>query len=129
MARNRARKTQSIIGRPKKAEAARTHVVAFRLTPAEAFRLADKANRSGLTPADYARLKAMTGIARAKKKVPGTEPIFGEATRAIFHEVRRQGVNLNQLAHHCNRHQVPPPPEVVALAQELLALWQKLLKA
>lgn len=129
MARGRPKKLQAIIGRPKKAEEARTRVVAFRLTPAEAFRLADKANRSGLTPADYARLKALTGIARAKKKVPGTAPVFGEATRAIFHEVRRQGVNLNQLAHHCNRHQVPPPPEVVALAHELLALWQRLLKA
>jgi hypothetical protein len=128
MPRNRARKAHAIIGRPKKADAARTQVIAFRLTPAEAFRLAGKAERSGLTLADYARLRALTGIARSRKKVPDTAPLFGEMTRAIFHEVRRQGVNLNQLAHHCNRHQVPPPPEIVALARELLALWQRLLK-
>lgn len=53
--------------------------------------------------------------------------MFGEATRQIFHEVRRQGVNLNQIAHHCNRHQVPPPREVTALAGQLLDLWQKLI--
>jgi hypothetical protein len=36
-------------------------------------------------------------------------------------------VLLNQIAHHCNTHKIPPPPEVTALASTILALWQKLL--
>lgn len=113
-------------GRPK-AEVTKDHVVAFRLTPEQHFELLDKAERSGLTPNEYARSRTLRGIARMKKRAPGTEAVFGEATRQIFHEVRRQGVNLNQIAHHCNRHQVQPPHEVTALAGQLLDLWQKLI--
>ena len=68
----------------------------------------------------------MRGIVRAKK-VPTVVPVFGNDTRDIYHELRRQGVLLNQIAHHCNRHQIPPPDEVRALASTILALWQKLL--
>ena len=56
-------------------------------------------------------------------------PVFGDATRDVYHEVRRQGVLLNQIAHHCNTHKIPPPSEVSHLAETLLALWQKLLSS
>jgi hypothetical protein len=45
----------------------------------------------------------------------------------LTHELRRHGINLNQIAHHCNRHQVPPPPEMTDLAKVLMALWERLL--
>ena len=99
------------------------------MTAEEHFQLIDKAQRSGLGPGDFARSRALRGIARSKKNAPTTEPIFGDATRAVFHELRKQGVNLNQIAHHCNRHEVPPPHEVSELAKVIMALWERLLRS
>lgn len=113
-------------GRPKAARI-KDHWISFRVTAEEHFQLIDKAQRSGMGPGDYARSRALRGIARPKKAVPATVPIFGDDTRAVFHELRKQGVNLNQIAHHCNRHQLPPPLEVSELAKVIMALWERLL--
>ena len=113
------------IGRPK-AATVKDHWITFRVTAEEHFLLTDKAQRSGMVPGEYARSRAMRGIVRVKK-VPEVKPLFGDTTRDIYHEVRRQGVLLNQIAHHCNIHKIPPPPEVRDLASTILALWQKLL--
>ncbi|MEQ1615999.1 MAG: plasmid mobilization relaxosome protein MobC [Hyphomicrobiaceae bacterium] len=113
-------------GRPKAARV-KDHWISFRVTAEEHFQLIDKANRSGMGPGDYARSRALRGIARSKKPAPATAPIFGDDTRAVFHELRKQGVNLNQIAHHCNRHEVPPPREVNELAKVIMALWERLL--
>ncbi len=118
-------KERPSIGRPK-AASVRDHWISFRVTAEEHFMLLDKAQRSGLAPGEYARSRAMRGIVRAKK-VPTVVPVFGDDTRAVYHELRRQGVLLNQIAHHCNRHQIPPPDEVRELASTILSLWQKLL--
>ncbi|MGE4129854.1 MAG: plasmid mobilization relaxosome protein MobC [Hyphomicrobiaceae bacterium] len=32
------------------------------------------------------------------------------------------GVNVNQIAHHCNRFQVPPPAELAPLLAEIRSL-------
>jgi hypothetical protein len=113
-------------GRPKSSEV-KDHFVTFRVTAAELYQLLQKARAAGLGGAgEYARSRALRGIARRKEK-PATQPIFGELTRDIFHELRRQGVNLNQIARHCNRERVPPPPELSELAAVILALWQRLL--
>ena len=115
-------------GRPKAARV-KDHWISFRVTAEEHFQLIDKAQRSGMGPGDFARSRALRGIARSKKSVPETAPIFGDATRAVFHELRKQGVNLNQIAHHCNRHQLPPPFEVNELAKVIMALWERLLRS
>ena len=115
-------------GRPKAARV-KDHWISFRVTAEEHFQLIDKAQRSGMGPGDYARSRALRGIARTKKSAPPTEPIFGDATRAVFHELRKQGVNLNQIAHLCNRHQLPPPLEVSELAKVIMALWERLLRS
>lgn len=119
------RKPRGSIGRPK-AENPRAHYVTFRVTAIELLSLMRKASRAGMTHGEFARSRALRGIARAKRETT-TDPIFGEMTRDIFHEARRQGVLLNQIAHHCNTHKVPPPREVAALAEKLIALWDKLL--
>ena len=118
-------KGRGSIGRPK-AATVKDHWITFRVTAEEHFLLIDKAQRSGMVAGEYARSRAMRGIVRSKK-MPIVVPVFGDATRDIYHEVRRQGVLLNQIAHHCNTHKIPPPPEVSDLAETLLALWQKLL--
>ena len=115
-------------GRPKAARV-KDHWISFRVTAEEYFQLIDKAQRSGMGPGDYARSRALRGIARSKKSAPSTTPIFGDATRDVFHELRRQGVNLNQIAHLCNRHQLPPPPQLGELATVITALWERLLRS
>jgi Bacterial mobilisation protein (MobC) len=115
-------------GRPKAARV-KDHWISFRVTAEEHFQLIDKAQRSGMGPGDFARSRALRGIARSKKNAPTTAPIFGDVTRAVFHELRNQGVNLNQIAHHCNRHQLPPPSEVTELAKVIMALWERLLRS
>ncbi len=119
-------KARPSTGRPKAARV-KDHWISFRVTAEEHFQLIDKAHRSGMGPGDYARSRALRGIVRSKKPAPVTADIFGDDTRAIFHELRKQGVNLNQIAHHCNRHQIPPPYEVSELAKVIMALWERLL--
>jgi Bacterial mobilisation protein (MobC) len=115
-------------GRPKAARV-KDHWISFRVTAEEHFQLIDKAQRSGMGPGDFARSRALRGISRSKKAAPTTAPIFGDSTRAVFHELRKQGVNLNQIAHHCNRHQLPPPSEVTELARVIMSLWERLLRS
>jgi hypothetical protein len=121
-----ANKTKASLGRPRTTNV-KDHWISFRVTAEEHFALLAKAERSGMTAGEYARSRSLRGIARAKKAAATRKELFGERTRAILHELRKQGVNLNQIAHHCNRHQFPPPPEVIDLAASLKALWQKLM--
>lgn len=123
-----ARKSKASIGRPKAARI-KDHWISFRVTSEEHYHLLGKAQRSGMGPGEYARTRSLRGIARARKLDGNPPQIFGESTRDIYHEVRRQGVLLNQIAHHCNTHKMPPPPEVTQLAATIMALWQKLLSS
>jgi hypothetical protein len=124
MARRKLKHQRGSTGRPK-AQVVKDRFVSFRLTEEELFKLMDKAERSGMSHGDYARDRTLRGIARGKKK--GAPQAFGELDRALFHEARKQGVNLNQIAHHCNAFRVPPPKEFVELLKKLNALWDKLL--
>lgn len=111
-------------GRPR-TERVKDHWISFRVTAEEHFQLLDKAERSGMSAGEYARSRVMRGIARAKKKLAPPAEVFGASTRALLHEIRRQGVNLNQIAHHCNRHQIPPPPALAEIITQLQELWRK----
>ena len=121
-----AKKTKASLGRPRAARV-KDHWISFRVTAEEQFALTEKAERSGMTAGEYARSRALRGIARARKTASQPAELFGDSTLAVLHELRKQGVNLNQIAHHCNQHQVPPPPEVSQLAGVILALWQRLM--
>ena len=116
--------TKPSIGRPRDADAVKDHWISFRVTAAEHFLLMDKAQRSGMSAGEYARSRVMRGIAR-KRKEPKTVEAFGDRTRAFLTELRKQGTNLNQIAHHCHRHQIPPPPELAAIITTLQELWRK----
>lgn len=123
--RTKPRRRNAAVGRPASV-VTKKRWISFRLTDEEFFRIADKAQRSGMSHVEYARSRALAGIARRRKQMT-TAPIFGEATAELYHELRKQGVNLNQIAHHCNTLQVPPPDEVRQLATVIMALWQRLL--
>lgn len=115
--------TKPSLGRPSKADV-KDHWISFRVTSAEHFLLIDKANRSGMSAGEFARSRVMRGIAR-KKKTGKTNETFGDHASALLLELRRQGTNLNQIAHHCNRHQIPPPPELSTVIASLQELWRK----
>ncbi|MBX9711934.1 MAG: MobC family plasmid mobilization relaxosome protein [Xanthobacteraceae bacterium] len=114
-------------GRPK-SDRIKDHWISFRVTAEEHFQLLDKAERSGMSAGEYARSRVMRGVARAKKAATKPADLFGDRTRALLHELRKQGVNLNQIAHHCHRHQIPPPPALGELIIALQALWRKVMR-
>ena len=41
---------------------------------------------------------------------------------SLVTQLRKIGVNVNQIAHHCNRFQVPPPAELGPLLTEIRSL-------
>jgi len=125
MAKQKSIPARGSIGRPK-AATLRDHWISFRVTAEEHYLLLEKAARAGMTAGEFARSRALRGVVRSKK-APALPQLFGAETRDVYHELRRHGVLLNQIAHHCNTHKIPPPPEVSALASTILALWQKLL--
>lgn len=127
------RKPRRSIGRPK-VETVRDHYITIRVTAIEHFQFLDKARRSGVTPSAYGRSRILRGIARRKKTTASAaEQIWlddvtplVEAILKAWHELHKIGVNLNQIAHHCNRHQQPPPAQFHLLVAELLTLLQRL---
>jgi Bacterial mobilisation protein (MobC) len=121
-------KTKPSLGRPRTTKV-KDHWISFRVTAEQHFQLLDKAERSGMSAGEYARSRTMRGIARSKKTASSTDELFGSDTRTLIHELRKQGVNLNQIAHHCNRHQIPPPRELNELATVLRSLWDRLVRS
>jgi hypothetical protein len=78
------------MARPKKQPAEkRTEALACRLTPSERLRIEQVAARAGLSPSEYIRRQALTGRVTVPEKRG-----FDHAT---FDQLRRMGVNLNQL--------------------------------
>ena len=76
-----ASKSKASLGRPKHRRT-KDHWINFRVTAEQHVQIMDKAQRSGMTPGEYARSRSLRGIVRAKK-TPTTAPIFGDATRAV----------------------------------------------
>ena len=98
----------------------RSHHVSFRLSPAEHFVLLDKAERSGMNVGDFLRSRALKARSRKAHEAMAapTEP----GALSLAQQLRKIGVNVNQIAHHCNRHQVPPPDALAPLLTEIRAL-------
>jgi uncharacterized protein (DUF1778 family) len=83
------------MGRPRKEPADRRTVsLSCRLTPAERLAIEQAALRAGLSASDYVRRLALTGrmVIRENRSLD----------YAAFDQVRRIGVNLNQLARIAN---------------------------
>lgn len=94
--------------------------VSFRLSAEEHFRLMDKAQRSGLSVGDFVRARSLGARKRKPATVAALSPLPADLDLAT--QLRKIGVNVNQIAHHCNRFQVPPPADLGPLLAEIRRL-------
>jgi hypothetical protein len=111
----------------------------FRFTEAEVARLEARARASGRTLSSYVRRMLVDGNAEAaaeaaasRKADAGTgngnpknsaprRPGGDYAIRRLAEEMRRVGVNLNQIARRMNEQRIPPPRELTMLLDDIRA--------
>lgn len=105
------------MARPTSTKTARTRHVSFRLSAEEHFKLMDKAQRSGMSVGDFVRARALQARKRKAREIEVSAPLPGEL--GLAQQLRKIGVNVNQIAHHCNRFQVPPPADLAPLLTEI----------
>lgn len=106
------------MARPRSApDERRTVQVNMRFSPTEASQLSEKADSAGMTTAAFGRA-AMLG--KSIKVQKSTAPDF--MTR---NELRRIGVNLNQIAKAMNARHLPPPPQLVEMLHKLDTLFDQ----
>ena len=104
------------MARPRKdPDELRTETLAFRLTPAERLQIEAAAAEAGLSPSAYARKQAVKG----RVIVPAHRTL----DPALFDELRRIGVNLNQLTRLAHIREEPPPglPRLCTALDQFLA--------
>ncbi len=104
------------MARPKKAQAERlTESIHFRVVPSDFLRVARAAENAGISLTDYARQRLLTGrvIVRQTRKL----------NHAAYDQIRRIGVNLNQLTRLAHTTDIMPPPglsEICAQIEQFL---------
>lgn len=85
------------MARPRKdASERRTNLLPVRLTPAERLRIEKDALGAGLTASDFVRTQALKKGRPVVRETVTLDP-------AVFDELRRIGVNLNQIARRANQ--------------------------
>jgi len=92
--------------------------VNIRLTASEAITVNEHAKASGLSPANWIRIKVFTGKFPAVKASP--------LDAAIYYELKKIGVNLNQATHKLNQGEFPKGYRELQL--DLKASLEKILK-
>jgi hypothetical protein len=113
------------MARPREAQPRNQHV-AFRLTLEEAVALRERAVKAGQSLSDYARHATLSRRLSGQGR-QGSGPFAMDP--ASFHEIRRLGVNLNQIARRLNAQDMPAPPELGPLLAEIHAILKKALSA
>lgn len=107
------------MSRPKISEQDKRVVqVNIRLTETESSKVSNCAFASALTPANWIRYKIFTG------KNPPVR--MSSLDTSIYQELKRIGVNLNQIAHKLNQGDFPK--ELATTQLELLLLLNKAIK-
>jgi hypothetical protein len=112
------------MARPRQEEV-RDQRVSFRLTLAELVALRERAARASQSVSDYARAAALRA---PRHNGPNGLPPFAFEP-ASFHQIRRLGVNLNQIARRLNAQDMPAPPELAPLLADIRAALKKGLPA
>lgn len=99
--------------------------VGFRLSAEEHFKLVDKAQRSGMNVGDFVRARVLNARKRKAKEMEVAVAAEFLALSSVVTELRKIGVNVNQIAKHCNTFQMPPPAELNPLLGELRTLLNR----
>ena len=93
----------------------RSETLAIRLTQAERLRVEQAAQKAGLSASEYGRMHVLAGrvVVRQNRTLD----------HAVFDELRRIGVNLNQLTRLAHQRQLCPAglQEVFAALERILA--------
>lgn len=108
------------MARPKNVETANrlTVLPPVRCTEAERAAIAARAEAAGLTVSAYVRQASSTGRVVIRQ---------AKADFALTNELRRIGVNLNQIAHAVHLASGAVPPELAAMLAQLDGLLDKAL--
>lgn len=87
----------------------------FRCTESEYTKIKQKIKRSGCRQQNYLLRAALN------QKIIGVQ-----ANAEIIHEIKKQGVNLNQIAHRLNAKDKVSNQEILSEMKEMKKLWQSL---
>jgi Bacterial mobilisation protein (MobC) len=116
------------MARPKKpADKTRPHVVSFRLTDEEMARLEREAAALGTVPNECARLKTVGGRAPGKGKPAREAGRVLEVSFELRQELRRVGVNMNQIARRLNMTGEHEPEELAEASRRVEEIITQLL--
>ena len=101
----------------------REHRITVRFTAAERLAIAERAAGDGMTVSDWLRAHAVKGApAKIGARPPAKRPPPTRIDAATYEELRKQGVNLNQIAHRLNKQDMPCPPEIHQILHEIRKL-------
>lgn len=104
------------MARPKQA-VIKAKKITVRLTEDELQSLLARAAKNGQTLTDYGRCRLLSGARRKAKTAP--QRFFDPE---IWTQIRRLGVNLNQIAHRLNADRHPAPPTLEPLLKDIRVL-------
>jgi Bacterial mobilisation protein (MobC) len=107
------------VARPRQA-VVREKKLTMRLTEAELQSLLLCAAKSGQTLTEYGRCRLLTGKAAKAKAAP--RPFLDPD---VWTQIRRIGVNLNQIAHRLNADRHPAPPTLEPLLKDIRQLLSR----
>jgi mobilization protein NikA len=103
----------------------------FRFTAGEITRLEARARASGRSLSDYVRAALLDGTGSragedsgangAGATLPARPRSEDYAMRALTEQMRKVGVNLNQIAKRMNEQRMPPPRELAMLIDDIRA--------
>jgi hypothetical protein len=96
----------------------RDRYVSFRCTEAEVTRLQRRASDAGMSVSDYARHLLLADVPK-DAGTPMLAIIDNPGARLLAEQVRRVGVNINQIAHRMNELRIPPPTDLMPVLEEI----------
>ncbi len=116
------------MARPRKpAEETRPHVVSFRLTDAEMAQLEKEAAAAGTVPNECARLKTIGGRAPGRRRQAQESGAVPEVSFELRQELRRVGVNMNQIARRLNMIGEHEPEELAEASRRVEQVLNQIL--
>lgn len=106
----------------------RRHVLSQRYTAEELLAVQQAAADAGMDIKDWIRTRAVKRMPRGTVSHPTktAKPPPARVPPAVYQELRKQGVNLNQIAHQLNANNLAPVPEIAAVVARIRHLLQPL---